>query len=54
MDGEVIIGPPGPHGEAIVLEPMVRVGLAVILGDVQWRSKPPRVGGPVGGGHQLG
>jgi hypothetical protein len=45
LDSEVIIRPPGLHGEVIVLELMVWVGLAIILGDVRQRSEPPRVGG---------
>ena len=35
LDIEVIIQPLGPHGEAVVLELMVWVGLIVILGDVR-------------------
>jgi hypothetical protein len=44
LDGEVIIRPPGLHGEAIVLKLMVWVGLAIILRDVSQRPEPPRVG----------
>jgi hypothetical protein len=45
LDDEVIVGSPGPHGEAVVLEPMVRVGLAIVLGDVCRWLESPRVGG---------
>ena len=45
LDGEVIIRCPSPRGEVVVLEPVVQVGLAIILGDVRRRSKMPRVGG---------
>jgi hypothetical protein len=43
LNGEVVVGSPGPHGEAVVLEPMVQVGLTVVLGDVRRRSESPRV-----------
>ena len=36
---------PGLHGEAVVLQPMVRIGLAVIHGDVHRCLETPGVGG---------
>jgi len=36
---------PYPHGEAVVLELVVRVGLIVILSDVHWWLETHRVGG---------
>ena len=33
--------PPSLHGKAVVLEPMVWVGLTVVLGDVRQRLEPP-------------
>jgi hypothetical protein len=36
--------PLGPHGEAVVLKPVVRVGLTIVHGDVDRRPEAPRVG----------
>jgi hypothetical protein len=45
LDGEVAVRPPGPHGVAVVLEPMVWVGLAILHGDVCRRPESSRVEG---------
>jgi hypothetical protein len=36
--------PPGPCHEAVVLKPVVRVGLTIVCGDVRQRLEAPRVG----------
>jgi hypothetical protein len=46
--------PPGPHGEAVVLKPVVRVGVAVILGDVRWRPEAPGVASRLDPGPERG
>ena len=45
LDGKVVVELPNLHGEAVVLELMVQVGLNIIIGDVRRRPKPPGVEG---------
>jgi hypothetical protein len=45
LDGKVIVRSLGPHGEAVVLDPLFWVGPAIVHGDVCRRPESPGVEG---------